>query len=385
MKVLHVFTILFTAKVFFDGQFKFLTENNQEIMVVSSSDEDHNFSVYNRISYQKINIERKISPFADLKSIGSLRSLIRREKFDIVVGHTPKGAMVAMIAAKLAGVKTRLYYRHGLIYTTAEGLKCKIFKTVEKFTAMFATNIVNVSPSLSRLAVNDNLNTDKKQTVIGAGTCGGIDTKYTFNPNYVTPESLISLRESLGINKDDFVVGFCGRLCRDKGIIELISGFKQFQSQNPDISAKLLLVGPYDERDILPDNIKKLIATDENIITTGMVDKTNLPSYYAIMNLFVFPSYREGFGMCVIEASAMEKPILVSRSHGCEDSILENVTGEYIELSADDICKGINEFTSSDKQIRYGKNGRKWVTENFERTNLWPLIADYYREIQSVK
>lgn len=383
MKVLHVFTILTTPKSFFDGQFKFLSDNGQIIWVVSSSNEDVVFANNNNITYKQIRIKRRISPLADLKSIWLLFSLIRQEKFDIVVGHTPKGAMVAMIAAKMAGTKKRVYYRHGVIYTTATGLKKYLFKTVEKLTAAFSTNIINVSNSLSSLAIQDNLNPTNKQTVIGSGTCGGIDTLNTFNPGSLSAASVQRLRESIGINQDDFVIGFCGRLCRDKGIIELIEGFKLFQSCKRDISTKLLLVGPYDERDILPEEIKQLIINDQNIISTGMVEKANLPLYYSVMDLFVFPSYREGFGMSVLEASAMEIPVLVSHSHGCEDSIVEKLTGEYIELSASDICQRIIKILNSQNLKKYGENGRKWVMENYERVRLWPLISDYY--IQLIK
>lgn len=226
MKILHVFTLNTTAESFFDGQFKILSEHGQEIHLVADTEEDKDFSHRNHTFYHRIPIVRAISPITDLTSIRLLIKLISRERFDAVVGHTPKGAMVAMMAAKLAGVKTRIYYRHGLIYTTATGLKRIIFKTVERFTALLATNIVNVSPSLSQLAVKDKLNPDSKQTVIGCGTCGGIDTIDTFNPDKVSEDTVSALRHTLGIPDGAFVVGFCGRLCHDKGIIELIDGFK---------------------------------------------------------------------------------------------------------------------------------------------------------------
>lgn len=381
MKILHVFTILTTPKAFFDGQFKYLSDNGQEIHVVSDSPEDIEFSDRNNIRYHCIPIVRKIAPFADLSSIKSLVQLIKKEKYGIVVGHTPKGAMVAMIASKLAGVKTRVYYRHGLIYTTAEGLKRRILKTVEQFTAAFATNIINVSPSLSELAVKGHLNSVEKQTVIGAGTCGGIDTVNTFNPELVSASEKSHLRSSLGINENDFVVGFCGRICKEKGIRELIDGFNLLNKEYP--SSKLLLVGPYDTRDILSEEYKDKIETNPNIISTGQIEKSNLPLYYSIMDVFVFPSYREGFGMCVIEASAMKVPVLVSKSHGCVDSILEGKTGEYISLSPEGIAKEIEIMLDVNIREEYGNNGREWVVENFDWSVMWPQIAKFYSSLDN--
>ncbi len=376
MKVLHVFTILSTAESFFDGQFKFLTENGQDIWVVSSSNEDDWFTNRNKITYRQINITRRISPFADIKTIRELVSLIRREKFDAVVGHTPKGAMVAMFAARLAGVRIRVYYRHGLIYTTAGGLKRLILKAVERLTAACASRVVNVSNSLSDLAVRDHLNSDRKQTVIGAGTCGGIDAVGVFNPSLVDGESINALRDRLGIATDDFVAGFCGRICTEKGIRELIDGFKIFHKDNP--KSKLLLVGEYDARDILPDEYKSQIHENHAIIATGRIERSDLPAYYSLMHVFMFPSYREGFGMCVIEAAAMGVPALVSRSHGCVDSIREHITGEYIDISPDGIARGLALMTVSDNLRAYSSKCRDHVLKNYDISVMWPLILDLY-------
>lgn len=381
MKILHVFTLNTTAESFFDGQFKILSEHGQEIHLVADTEEDKDFSHRNHTFYHRIPIVRAISPIADLTSIRLLIKLISRERFDAVVGHTPKGAMVAMIAAKFAGVKTRIYYRHGLVYTTATGLKRVIFKTVERVTALLATNIVNVSPSLSQLAVKDKLNSDSKQTVIGCGTCGGIDTIDTFNPAKVSADTVYALHHTLGIPDGAFVVGFCGRLCHDKGIIELIDGFKLFKQAHPEIESRLLLVGPYDSRDILPQYIKDEIESNPSIIAPGSVSHHYLPNYYSLMDVFVFPSYREGFGMTVIEASAMCIPILVSRSHGCVDSIREDVTGRYIDLTPQSIASSLTKMLNQELRHRLGNAGRDFVTENFERTAMWPKILDYYKEI----
>lgn len=379
MRILNIFTISTTPKAFFDGQFKYLSNAGNDIWVVSSSEEPVDFVKSNSVTYRQFDIRRSISPIADLRTITALISFIRREKFDVVVGHTPKGAMVAMIAAKIAGVKTRVYYRHGLIYTTASGLKRTIFKTVERFTAICATHIINVSPSLSKLAVKDHLNSDKKQIVIGAGTCGGIDAFGTFNPEVISKEDKAELKSVLSIKNDDFVIGFCGRICKEKGIRELIDGFKQFRQNHPH--SKLLLVGVFDSRDILPMEYKNEIENNPDILSVGQIEKSKLPLYYSLMDVFVFPSYREGFGMCVIEASAMEVPILVSHSHGCIDSIREHQTGEYIDISAHSIVNGLELMSHQDKRHEYGKNGRKFVVENFDHKIMWPQILNLYNQI----
>jgi len=381
MKVLHVFTLATTAESFFDGQFRYLSEHGHDItLACSDSVSIIEFAKRNNIKYVSVKITRTLSLAADVKAIKQLVRLIKRGKFDIVVGHTPKGALLSMIAAKFAGCRKRVYFRHGLIYTTSTGIKRSILKAEERFVSFLATNIINVSPSIGKLAVKDNLNKDSKQTVIGRGTCGGIDTIEIFNPGKVDESMVAALRFSQKITKDDYVIGFCGRLCKDKGIPELVEGFKLFREQNPSIKTKLLLVGGYDSRDILPESVHQTIDTDNDIICTGYILK-NIPNYYSLMDVFLFPSHREGFGMCSIEAQAMGIPALVARSHGCVDTIIENVTGEYINLTPESISERLLSLNDKQKRAEMGNAARTFVCENFERTSLWPLMLDYYESL----
>lgn len=379
MKVLHVFTLSTTAENFFDGQFAYLSEAGYDLHLVAADEPSTEFCERNCVTFHKIDVARRVDINADITTIIALRRLIKHEKFDAVFGHTPKGALVAMCAAWISGVKVRVYYRHGLIYTTAVGLKRRIFKSVEQLTALLATNIVNVSPSLSKLATKDNLNGDKKQTVIGPGTCGGIDTVNIFNPELLSQQKQKELREAT-VGDCDFVIGFCGRICKDKGIAELVEGFRLFQSNHPGVKSTLLLIGPYDDRDILAEEIKIEIADNPSIIAIGRQNKSKLPALYDIMDVFVFPSHREGFGMCVIEASSMELPVLVSKSHGCVDSIRENITGKYIEISPASIADKLDLMLDPNVRQQLGKEGRSFVMNNFDHNKLWPLIKKYYDE-----
>lgn len=385
MKILHVFTLASTAEAFFDGQFKYLTDKGQDITLACSENSTIlDFAIQNNISYIPIEIPRTLSPTSDIRAIRQLVRWIKRQKYDIVVGHTPKGALLAMIAAKIAGCKKRVYLRHGLIYTTASGVKRTILKTEERFVSSMATNIINVSPSLGNVAVKDKLNLAKKQTIIGKGTCGGIDTTDKFNPDIIDKNRLSALKFSQKISESDYVIGFCGRLCKDKGIPELIEGFQLFRKQNPGIKSKLLLVGGYDSRDILPDSIHAIIDSDADIIHVGRILK-DIQYYYSLMDVFVFPSHREGFGMCSIEAQAMCVPTLVPKTHGCVDTIVSDVTGLYIDLTPQSISEKLLTLHDKNKRMSMGVKARKFVCENFERTMLWPQILDYYYRLYSTK
>lgn len=381
MKLIHVFSIFGTAESFFDGQFKYLTDQRYEIVVVSSDAPNTDaFCKRNGVRFVPLNIPRSVSPMAIAKAVKSICSLIRKEKADAVFGHTPVGALCAMIAARLCGVKNRVYYRHGLIYTTMKGLKHTIFKAEEKFVASLATSVINVSHSLSKLAVADGLNKAEKQYVIGHGTCGGIDAQNIFNPSLVDADKLLFIKKKLGLNDADIVFGFCGRICNDKGIPELVDAFELFQKLHSNIKAKLLFIGKFDTRDGISEEKKQQIESNSDIVISGHIDKVEIPYYYSMLDVFVFPSHREGFGMCVVEASAMEKPILDSRAHGCVDAIVEHETGEYIDLSADGICKGMELMLDEELRGKLGKSGRKRVLEWYDFQVMWPLVSDLYKK-----
>ena len=85
------------------------------------------FAERNGVKYFPVEIPRSMSPLAIIKSIWVIRKIIKNEKPEAVFGHTPVGALVAMLAAKMGGVKNRIYYRHGIIYSTMTGLMQKVF------------------------------------------------------------------------------------------------------------------------------------------------------------------------------------------------------------------------------------------------------------------
>lgn len=378
--ILHVFSIIDTAEAFFDGQFRYLGKCGFSVHVITSpSPRITGFSRNNKTQYAEVLIPRAISPLQDIRAVIAMSCYIKKEKIQTVVGHTPKGALLSMFAGFIMRIPQRIYYRHGLIYTTKTGIERAVLKTTEKFISAMATDIINVSPSVADLCVKDGINKRDKQQLIGKGSCGGIDCIGKFSPESIDHEKLKNLRKQLKIEEDAFVVGFAGRICRDKGIEELVSGFNLLVKKYPAKKMVLLLTGDHDTRDHLDERISAEICSNPNIIKTGWVSSAEIKYYYSLMTVFVLPSYREGFGMSVIEASAMEIPVLVSKSHGCIDTIVENKTGCFIEISAKGVTAGISKFFEPEERARYGKQGRAWVVENFDHSVLWPQVLNIYR------
>lgn len=370
--ILHVVNIYFALPYFIGDQFLYLNDKGYDLHVICSPSEHlKEYSKKQSFKYLELPILRSFSIIQDTKSLFQICKYIKYNKIETIVGHTPKGALLAMIAGYITKVPNRIYFRHGLMYETSIGLKRKILILMERITSFCAKKIVCVSPSVAQISLIDKLNDPSKQFILGKGTCGGIDALNKFNPDNIDNIKLDLIRDNLNIRNSDFVIGYCGRLVRDKGIVELVTAFNQISSSKSD--CKLLLVGDFEERDALPPEIIEIIEKDKRIIKTGFI-YNDIEYYYKLMSLYVLASYREGFPISVLEASAMQLPILTTKVTGCIDSIIEGYTGEYVLINAESILQGILKIQTSTEIIQMGNNGRNFVLKYFDNHILWPII-----------
>ncbi len=364
--VLHVVNIGFVLPYFLGNQVDFLKENNLDVTIVCSKGEEFKRYVKeHELDHFEIDILRKISIVQDFKSLFMLIRVLRKKKFDYVVGHTPKGSLLAILASWICRVPNRIYFRHGLVFETSIGVKLKVMLFLERLTSMLSTKVISVSPSVKKISDSLKLGDPSKNFILSKGSCNGVDTevfKLDRNSN---------IREHLSIHDDEIVIGFVGRLVNDKGINELVEAWQVLRQSYSNI--KLLLVGPFEERDSLSIEIKKYIAKEDSIVHMGLVSET--VKYYNIMDIFILPSYREGFPTVVLEASSMSLPVITTRATGCIDSIEENVTGIYCDIHAKSIVSAIDFYIRNEQERKqHGKNGREWVLKNFKQEVVWQAI-----------
>lgn len=377
--ILHVVNDYFVLPYFIGGQFLYFNARGFNIHVVCSpSDRLQNYAIEMEFKFMEVEILRNHSPARDLISLIAICKYIKKNKITSVFGHTPKGALLGLLAAWIMRVPKRTYFRHGLVYETMVGYRHAFMVFVERFTARLSTKIVCVSHSVAKESLKKSLNSEYKQIVLGKGTCGGIDALNKYNPALLKKRITTKIINRYKISTNSFIIGYCGRLVRDKGISELIQAF-QLLRENSDRKYTLLLIGDYEERNPLSDKTKNIIANDSEIIKTGFI-YNDLQYYYSLMNLFILPSYREGFPTSVLEASAMGVPVLTTKVTGCIDSIIEGETGLFISHSPDSIKEKILRIVQSYTTNSMGENGRKHVLDHFDNRILWPIIErELYR------
>lgn len=378
MNILHVVNVFFVVPYFLGDQLRYFKDKgNNLFLACSHSDELEEEANIQGFSYLEVPILREISVLQDIKSVFSLYKYIKNNNIDIVNGHTPKGALLAMIASFFARVPKRIYFRHGLVFETSRGFKRFLLISMDRLASFLATRIVCVSPSVYNKSIEYKLNPKNKQLILSKGTCNGINLQ-KFRRGDISEEIICNLKSNLNIPKDNFVIGFTGRLVKDKGIIDLVEAFCILSKEYSNIT--LLLVGMLEVRDGLPSNIVEEIKNNPLIINTGYIQNKDIPNYYALMDIYILPSYREGFPTSVLEASAMELPIITTKVTGCIDSIVEGVSGVFSSHDKEDISIKIKNFIENETSIpQYGKAGRTFVENNFDEKIVWEQINNLYR------
>ena len=209
----------------------------------------------------------------------------------------------------------------------------------------------------------------KKIDVIGNGSICGVDLKKFHNV-----KNKNKIRKKLNLSKNDLILIYVGRINLDKGIHVLLKSFKAISKKYNNLT--LLIVG---EDEI---NINKLINLNYLEIKKKIKIfpfSNKVDQYLKASNLFIFPSYREGFGVSVIEALACGLPVIVSDTYGLKDSFNDNVnglkfkTGSYKSLSSN-LVKLIE-----NKKLRkkFSINARKFVETKFEKNKVINLYKKY--------
>jgi glycosyltransferase involved in cell wall biosynthesis len=240
---------------------------------------------------------------------------------------------------------------------------------------MLSTEVLCVSRSVLNQSIKYKLTNNSKLFILNNGSCNGVDALGKFNKKNILVHDRNDLYSKLGLNKNNIIIGFVGRLSQDKGINELIIAWDIVKKKNLNI--KLILCGPIDERDPIQNAFLKKIQHDPTIIITGEINDTYL--YYSIFNIFILPSYREGLPTVVLEASSMELPIITTRVTGCVDSIVENSTGIFTEINSNSISEKI-QFYIDNPYISnaHGKNGRTFILKNYLEEDIWKKLHFFY-------
>jgi glycosyltransferase involved in cell wall biosynthesis len=379
-KLIRITTVPMALRYLLPGQMHFMSANGFDVLMISADGKELAEVIeQEKCRHMVVPMTRKITPLQDIKCLIKLFRIFRKEKPDIVHTHTPKAGLLGMLAAKLSGVKVRIHTVAGLPLMVEKGAKYRLLKFVEKLTYASASQVWPNSNSLLRFISEKKLTTPAKLNIIGKGSTNGIDVN-RFNKDALNEKIIRETRDLINYSPENKYLLCIGRLVVDKGIVELVSVFKQLQKS--DSTLKLILVGGYEPAlDPLPDGTLKEIETNENIIHINWTN--NVEYYMHLTHFFVFPSHREGFPNVLLQAGSMGLPIICSQITGNIDIVANNESGLIFEHGNEQQMLSLLQYAVTHPQHMQEMADRLQlqIRKDYRQENIWQNILAAYKTL----
>ena len=375
-KIAFIVAVPGTARSFLLDHMKSLMRDYKVHLVANFSDEISKKEFIDAgIVCHHIPIQRGINVIADIRGLFSLCRLLLKEKFDCVHSVTPKAGLLTAVAGFFAGIPIRIHIFTGQVWATRMGIMRVLLKLMDKITASFATNILVDGESQRQFLIREHVLTENNSRVLANGSITGVKLE-RFN---ISSQIRRQERVALGIDDDDVVYIFLGRLNHDKGIGELYEVFNKLAAEKSNV--KLLFYGS-DEGGYI-EKVKSYphIVLGKNFYFPGRTKKP----FEALQagDVFVLPTWREGFGSSVIEAQALALPVITSDAYGVVDASVPGVTGLRCRVNdPDGLYKCMKAYYDNpDMREQHGIAGRERVIEKFDCNVVTAAWVAYYKEL----
>lgn len=372
-RICFVTTLPITLKAFVLPQAKYLLQNGWDVTLICAEDEAFFNDIPNGIRYIPMPFKRGIDPLGIARAIFKLYRIFKRERFDLVQYSTPNAAFYAGTAAWMACIPVRLYAQWGIRYVGFTGWARSLFKQLECWCCRCSTIIEPDSLGNLEFSIQEGLYPRDKGRVIWNGSACGVNLeRFDISKKDVWRSAY---RKKLGLDSQNMVIGFVGSIRRDKGCNELISACRSFFCDMP--AARLLFVGDKNFYATIDKDLRDWIESSEQVMYVPQ--NNQIPQYIACMDIFAMPSYREGFGLVIVEAEAMGVPVVASNVPGPIDAVRHEETGLVVPVKdADALAAALqNLLIDSTKRAAYGVVAASFVRDNFEQNQfLRHVLAD---------
>ena len=319
-----------------------------------------------------IHLFSRILVYNYLSAAKLVNDLIRKEdyKYDMVVAHDWLSA-VSGITVKRELDLPFAFHVHSTEKGRTLGNGSEVVSNIELHGAKAADLIVTVSYAMKDELIKLGFPKDK------IGVChNGVDEE-KYNPKAVEAEKIRALRESYGLTDEDLMILFIGRLVGVKGVDRLIMSMSHVLQKKPN--AKLVIVGLGDLQDYITNLVRTMKLQESVKFRFEFIPEEERILHYAACDVAVFPSLYEPFGIVVLEAMSMERPVVVGAAgvSGMREIVIpfgDEQCGYHVNPSnPTDIAWGINSALENPEKTRWlGLNGRKRVINEFT----WNKIAE---------
>ena len=380
-KVVHITTVDLSLRYLLLNQMQAIQAEGYEVVGISADGPNVPTIEAAGIRHVAVPLTRNFSPLADLRALWHLTRVLRRERPLIVHTHTPKPGLLGQLAARLARVPIVINTLHGFYFHDHTPPRTRRFYILmEKIAARCSDVILSQNGEDVETAVRERICPPHLIKRLG----NGIDVR-RFDPVTISPETRAAKQKELGLDPTRPVIGFVGRLVAEKGIIELLEAMQTVITTNPEV--QLLIIGPLepDKADAIQPSIAQQYGLAQHTIFAGM--RQDMPELYALMDLFVLPSHREGFPRSPMEACAMGVPSLVTDIRGCREVVEHGRNGLLVPVRDSAALAGAiltllnNPALSS--QLR--QNCRTMALAQFDERHVFETVLAEYGRLQQLK
>jgi glycosyltransferase involved in cell wall biosynthesis len=320
---------------------------------------------------------RSMNPLADLKAAWELWQILKRERVDVLHTHNPKPGLYGRVVGRLAGVPIVVNTNHGLYVTeNHKPWQRGVVLAMEALAARFSHFELLQNPEDVELMLRTRVNVRRRTKLLG----NGIDL-HRFRPGGVPEEVRAARRAEWAATSDKIVVGMVGRLVVEKGFRELFAAARTLHERHPGRYV-VVAVGPDDPEKadaITPAEMKAAEAV--GVVFLG--HRLDVEALYAAMDVFVLPSYREGFPRAAMEAAASGLPIVATDVRGCRQVVDHDRTGLLVPVrDGAALAEAILALGEDpDRREAMGKAATQRAQEHFDERKVVRIVLDTYREV----
>ena len=373
MRICFVLTTPFALNAFVAPAIRALLARGDKVtVVVNAGAGPIAADIVGTIEIVDLEIARPIAPLRDLSSLLALFRLFRDQRYDIVHSVTPKAGLLAMMAARLAGIPMRIHTFTGQVWATRSGMMRWLLRSLDGLLAACASALLVDSVSQRDFLVEQKVAAPGRLHVLGEGSVAGVDTA-RFAPQQHRRDEV---RAALGVPADAVLLLYIGRMHAEKGVLELAEAFALLAPRHTGLH--LLLVGP-DEGALQP--ALALLGTYRD--RAQVIGLTSEPqNYMAAADIFCLASHREGFGLSLIEAAATGLPCVASRIYGVTDAVVEDVTGLLVPVKDVDALAAALKLLADQPLLRQqmGANGRARAEKDFSQDAVVAAWLNFYQQ-----
>lgn len=379
IRICFMCTHSFTLATLYKGLFPYLAAHGYEIEAIVGDDEYQNFDPkhFGAFTLHVVPMRRMPHPLKDLVALARLLRLFRARRFDVIHVSTPKAALLGSIAGRLAGKPVVFVYRR-CVYEMMTGLKRWTFLQNDRITSAFSNLVIPISRQIRSFLLHERITNDRKLRLIGSGSSNGIDIG-RFRPDKIPAEETDALRASLSIPEGVPILLFLGRVCSEKGVNLLPAVLERVRERHPE--AVLVVAGPDDARDPASPEALAAFSRHPNFRRIGfVVDPSPL---YALCDLFLFPSFFEGFGNVLLEAAAHERPAIGFDVPGVQEAIAHDQTGLLVAKGdVEAMANAVMGLLSNHlRRHAMGAAARMRVEREFANEVIWTELDRIFRSL----